>query len=59
VTDTPRTDALLILIVDDIEDARYLYSLYLTTHGLAAFGKTRLVFRKGSHVNERGEAPSG
>jgi CheY-like chemotaxis protein len=26
-------DAPLILVVDDVEDARYLYSLYLTTHG--------------------------
>jgi CheY-like chemotaxis protein len=32
MTDT-RTDAPLILVVDDVEDARYLYSLYLTTHG--------------------------
>jgi two-component system, cell cycle response regulator DivK len=31
--DTPRTDAPLILVVDDVDDARYLYSLYLTTHG--------------------------
>jgi two-component system cell cycle response regulator DivK len=32
MTDT-RTDAPLILVVDNVEDARYLYSLYLTTHG--------------------------
>jgi len=31
-TDT-RADAPLILVVDDVDDARYLYSLYLTTHG--------------------------
>jgi two-component system cell cycle response regulator DivK len=33
VTNTPRTDAPLILIVDDVEDARFMYSLYLTNHG--------------------------
>jgi CheY-like chemotaxis protein len=33
VTDTPRPDAPLVLVVDDVEDARYLYSVYLTTHG--------------------------
>jgi len=28
-----RTDAPLILVVDDVADSRYTYPLYLTTHG--------------------------
>jgi CheY-like chemotaxis protein len=34
MTDDPRTDAPLILVVDDGADARFMYALYLTTHGL-------------------------
>ena len=32
MTATPP-DAPLILVVDDVDDARFMYSLYLTTHG--------------------------
>jgi CheY-like chemotaxis protein len=33
MTDPSRADVPLILVVDDIADARLMYSLYLTNHG--------------------------